>query len=54
MASAPLANSELLIRGNAESELEETLRTVGRHLINISTNQLRTIFLDLCFLHSIT
>ena len=30
MASAPPVNDELLVRGNVESELEETLRTVGR------------------------
>ena len=30
MASAPPVNGELLVRGNVESELEETLRTVGR------------------------
>ena len=30
MASAPPVSGELLVRGNAESELEETLRTVGK------------------------
>ena len=30
MASAPPVSGELLVRGNVESELEETLRTVGR------------------------
>ena len=44
MASAPPVNGGLLVRGNVESELEETLRT---HLI--LTSQLKAIFLDAFF-----